>query len=104
MTSFLTFYHTALLGVTILLATVADTLLIGRSHAARRPSFLGAWAIFCWLAALAYAIFLLRGHVPDLLVIALGDALLLLAWSLFWAGARLLRGAPVAAWMLCVAP
>jgi signal transduction histidine kinase len=101
MLSFLALYHTALLGVTILLATVAGALLIGGSRAARRPSFLGT---FCWLAALAYAIFLLRGHVPDLLVIALGNALLLLAWSLFWAGTRLLRGAPVGAWMLCVAP
>ena len=77
------FERVVLIGVTILLAIIAGTLLIGGPDRARRPSFLDAWAIFCWLGALSGIVFLLRGHMPDLMVIAIGNALLLLAWSQF---------------------
>nr|WP_294545712.1 ATP-binding protein [uncultured Rhodopila sp.] len=86
----------ALLGCVVLLALAAGTLLMRSGADRRRPAFLTAWARFCWCAATAAALYMLRGTAPDLLVIAVGNSALMLAWSLLWFGARLLRGARVA--------
>jgi hypothetical protein len=83
----------ALLGCVVLLAVAAGTLLMRSGADRRRPAFLTAWARFCWCAATAAALYMLRGTAPDLLVIAVGNSALMLAWSLLWFGARLLRGA-----------
>lgn len=96
MTTTFEFNLAALLACTVMLALAAGTLLMCSAVDQRRPAFLTSWTWFCWCAAFTGTLYLLRGIVPDLLVIAASNSVLLLAWSLLWAGARLLRGAVVA--------
>ncbi|MFZ4411196.1 MAG: sensor histidine kinase [Paracraurococcus sp.] len=69
-----------------------------------RSAFLLAWACFCLLTALGGMLFALRDRTPPAVPIIGANVTMLLATSLFWTGARWLRGATVRPWMIGLAP
>ena len=88
----------AILAVGAILAATAAILLLTTWRTAGRPAYLAAWGGFCGCTAVAFALYALRGRLPDGLLILLASPLYALAWALFWAGARWLRGARVRPW------
>ncbi|MFZ4409516.1 MAG: PAS domain-containing protein, partial [Paracraurococcus sp.] len=92
----------AILAVGAILAATAAILLLTTWRTAGRPAYLAAWGGFCGCTAVAFALYALRGRLPDGLLILLASPLYALAWALFWAGARWLRGARVRPWAIAL--
>ena len=79
------------------LALAAGTILLHLWFQNRRPLALRDWGAAHLVAALGLPLLALRGVVPDVVSIQLGNALLAVSFGLLWSGARRFLGRPAPA-------
>lgn len=86
-------------GVLLSALTVLLLAQVGRTFPADRRRHLRIWTVGLMMQPVAWTLLVLRGHVPDLLSISLGNGLLLLGFAEMCRAVRGFRGLPERAWL-----
>ncbi|MCC6779732.1 MAG: GGDEF domain-containing protein [Hyphomicrobiales bacterium] len=90
--------------VTVFVTALLGSLLVFAGLQTRHIRALRWWGAAQILGSFGLGLLALRGKAPDLLVIELGNAVVLLAYGLLWAGARLFDGRRVLLPAIVLAP
>lgn len=88
--------------IVMLMSSVLMAAVLWFAFAGRFRDGLAKWTTSLWVQALAWLLFAGRGHIPDVLSIAVANGLLAFVWSLQFAAIIEFRRRPVARWLLWV--